>query len=140
MGLKDVDFEIDQDILDALEITIPFHNIDEAEYALHLRVIIPKMLIEYDDTRHQVLEFDYRPVGFSGFMDCVTHSLVVTDQGLFEVGRYPAVSLTEQTRYWQWFLHRRLATSDEINEWMNDKEDTTSDLMERVYQALIGSY
>ena len=55
--------------------------------------IQPMIFIEYDNTRHQVLTFDPRPMGYSGFMDCVTHSLALRDLGLFEVGHYPAMKL-----------------------------------------------
>lgn len=99
VGLKDLDFDVNTDLLLPLGLALPFKNIDQAEQALMTRSIQPKSFLEFDDTQHQVLVFDPRPVGYSGFMDCVTHSLALTDQGLFEVGRYPAVSLTEQNRY-----------------------------------------
>jgi hypothetical protein len=97
-------------------------------------------VVEEDDTRHQVLVFDHRPVGYSGFMDCVPHSLALTDQGLFEVGRYPAVSLSSQSRYWQWFLPRRLATSEELSDLYENSPLSPEQLLEKVYQAFISGY
>ena len=69
-------------------------------------------------------------------MDCVTHSLALTDKGLFEVSRYPAVSLSGQNRYWQWFLHRQLAISEDVATWQEEKNIAADELLERVYTAL----
>ena len=138
VGLKDVDFDIDEDRLEVLGLTLPFRSIDQAEDALRNRVIQPGKLIEYDATMHQILAFDPRPVGYSGFMDCVTHSLALTDKGLFEVGRYPGVSLSEPGKQWQWFIHRRLATPEELFEWQETHEISAEQLLERVYSALTG--
>ena len=138
VGLKDLDFEIDEDNLQALGLAIPFHSIDQAEQALRASTITPTLFLEYDDTEHQVLIFDPRPIGFSGFMDCVTHSLALTNIGMFEVGRYPAINMSAQNRYWQWFLHRRLATVDEINEWQVDLGLTSAQFLEHSYAALTG--
>jgi PHD/YefM family antitoxin component YafN of YafNO toxin-antitoxin module len=102
--------------------SLPIRSISEAEQALCSGLITPTIFVEEDDTRHQVLVFDHRPVGYSGFMDCVTHSLALTNHGLFEVGCYPAVSLSSQSRYWQWFLHRRLATSEELSTLFENEE------------------
>lgn len=93
VGFKDLDFDVDEGKLAELNLVVPFKTIDQAETALHAGAIRPVTFLEYDDTLHRLSIFDPRPVGFSGFMDCVTHSLVITDRGLFEVGRYPAVSL-----------------------------------------------
>ncbi len=71
-------------------------------------------------------------------MDCVTHSLVITNHGLFEVGRYPAVNLSSQNRYWQWFLHRRLATAEEIHSIEEVNGWDHRELLKCVYQALTG--
>lgn len=120
VGLKDVDLDVDQDKVNTLGMSIPFKGIDQAEYALRAGAITPTVLIENDDTEHKVVIFDPEPVGYSGFMDCVTHSLVITDHGLFEVGYYPAVSLSNQNRDWQWFLHRQLATSEEVATWQEN--------------------
>jgi hypothetical protein len=138
VGLKDVDFDIDQEKCRALDINLPFRSIDQAEEALSQGIILPIELIEFDDTRHKVLVFDHRPVGYSGFMDCVTHSLALTDHGLFEVGRYPGVSLTEPAKQWQWFIHRRLATDEEMADLLQSRDQVPSELMESIYRALIG--
>ena len=95
VGLKDVDFEIDPDMLEMLCLNPPFSSISQAEQALSAGAVHPMEFKEYDDTSHQILAFDPRPVGYSGFMDCVTHSLALTNLGLFEVGRYPRVSMSE---------------------------------------------
>ena len=86
LGLKDLNFDISTDHLAALGMSLPFQSISQAEQALTSGVITPTIFVEDDDTRRQVLAFDHRPVGYSGFMECVTHSLALTDQGLFEVG------------------------------------------------------
>ena len=138
VGLKDVDFDVDEDRLEVLGLTLPFRSIDQAEDAIRIGVIQPGKLIEHDGTKHQVLAFDHRPVGYSGFMDCVTHSLALTDKGLFEVGRYPSVSLVEPGKHWQWFIHRRLATPEELNDWQETQEISAEQLLERVYSALTG--
>ncbi len=138
VGLKDVDFDIDEDRLEVLGLTLPFRSIDQAEEGLAQAVIHPAKFMEHDGTMHQILAFDGRPVGYSGFMDCVTHSLALTDKGLFEVGRYPGVSLTEPGKQWQWFIHRRLATPEELHEWQETHEISAEQLLERVYTALTG--
>ena len=137
VGLKDLDFDIDDDLRKLHGMDLPFQSIDQAEQALRVRVIIPKLLIEYDGTEHKVLVFDSRPIGFSGFMNCVTHSLTITNQGLFEIGRYSAIHVSAPTRNWQWFLHRRLASVDETNEIQVNQRFTTEELIENVYQAFL---
>ena len=138
VGLKDLGFEIDEDQARALGVTLPFQSIDQAERALRERVIRPNTFLEDDDTAHQVAAFDPEPVGFSGFMSCVTHSLAVTDLGLFEVGRYPAMNIASQGRYWQWFLHRRLATPEQVAAWKAQDSLTHFDVIERFFTALTG--
>ena len=137
-GLKDVDFDIDEQNLTNIGLPIPFQSIDQAELALRSGVISPKQLTEEDDTQHQVLIFDSRPIGYSGFMDCVTHSMALTDHGLFEVGRYLAVSLSSQSRNWKWFLHRRLATTLEMVELQEKYDLGPVEMLEKIYQAMIG--
>jgi hypothetical protein len=137
VGLKDLDFDIDVDKIKVLGMKLPFNCIDQAEQALSNLVIVPVKFIEHDKTEHIVLAFDHRPVGYSGFMDCVTHSLALTDHGLFEVGRYPAMSLTDQNRYWQWFLHRRLASTDEVNNWCEKNNLSTEQFVQDAYKAII---
>jgi len=136
-GLKDLDFDIDEDKIKSLGMVLPFTSIDQAEEALRNHVIQPAKFIEDDSTEHLVLVFDYRPVGYSGFMDCVTHSLALTNHGLFEVGRYSAVSLSRPGHYWQWFLHRRLATTEDVHEYCESHTLMNDQFMEDVYQAMI---
>jgi len=138
VGLKDLDFEVDEDGIESVGITIPFQSIDQAEQALRSEAIKPGTFLEDDNTEHKVLAFDPKAVGFSGFMECVTHSLALTDRGLFEVGRYPAMNLARQNRYWQWFLHRRLATLVEIASWKELHDLSNEKVVERVYSALTG--
>jgi len=137
IGLRDLDFDINHDLLRANGLTLPFSNIDLAEQALAARAIQPLKLIEEDGTEHQVLAFDYKPVGFSGFMDCVTHSLAITNHGLFEIGRYSAVSLGEKNKYWQWFIHRRLATQEDVKRTMEIDNLTPENFLEEVRRALL---
>jgi hypothetical protein len=137
-GLKDLDFEVDQDLLIGLDLNTPFQTIGQAERALTSKAIVPKTFIEYDGTEHQVAAFDARPVGYSGFMECCTHSLTLTDLGLFEVGRYPAVSLDKPGKHWQWFLHRQLATPESLHEWQEKNRFTGEQLLDRVYTAMTG--
>ncbi len=136
VGLKDLDFDINEDQLRVIGLHLPFKNIDQAEQALRNGAISPITFIEHDETEHQVLIFDHGPVGFSGFMDCVTHSLALTNHGLFEVGRYPAMNLSAQNRYWQWFLHRRLASVEEVNSWCESSDLSSEQFMENVYLAM----
>jgi hypothetical protein len=138
VGLKDLDFDVDEDKLEESGSTLPFQSISQAETALSSGIIKPSTFIEHDDTIHSLIAFDPRPVGYSGFMDCVTHSIGLTDKGLFEVGRYPAMDLASSKRYWGWFLHRRLATSEEVVDWLDSNKLTNQELMNRVYVALTG--
>jgi hypothetical protein len=136
VGLKDVEFDINDEMLEIEGLSLPFKSIDHAENALKTGAIKPATFIEYDGTEHTLLTYDPRPIGFSGFMDCATHSLALTDKGLFEVGHYPAVNLSEQNRYWQWFLHRQLATAENVATWQEKKNKTADELLESVYAAL----
>jgi hypothetical protein len=138
VGLKDLDFDINQELIDAQGLALPFKSLGEAERALNERVIVPVKLIEYDDTEHVVIEFDPRVVGFSGFMDCVTHSLALTNHGLFEIGRYPAVNLASQSRYWQWFLHRRWATPEEVVQIQESYQWSSQELLAHAYEGITG--
>jgi hypothetical protein len=137
VGLKDLDFDINEDLLALHGMILPFQSINQAEQALRVKVITPQSFLEYDGLEHQVLVFDPRPIGFSGFMGCVTHSLSVTNQGLFEVGRYPAINMSTPNRHWQWFLHRRLVTVDEINELEENQSLTAEQFVENIYQDFI---
>jgi len=138
VGLKDVDFDVNQGLLETQGLVLPFSSIQMAERALTERVIVPKLFIEYDNTNHEVIEFDPTPVGYSGFMDCVTHSIALTDKGLFEVGHYPAMDLSSANRYWQLFLHRRLATPEEIHSIQESYGWDHKELLNNVIAALTG--
>ena len=137
--MKDVDFDINQVVIEDSGLAIPFRNLSQAEAALKMKAIKPATFIEQNGTSHQILGFDHRSIGFSGFMNCVTHSLTLTDLGLFEVGRYPAISLSVQNRFWQWFLQRRLANKSDVDTWQKEQNISTTDLMEQVYHALIAN-
>lgn len=115
--LIDLDIAVDEEKAAAQGIEFPFRSIEAAEAALRSGVITPTILIEEDNTRHEVVAFDPTPVGYSGFQDCVTHSLAVTTHGLFEVGRFAATSLHSAQKEWQWFLHQRLAIPEDIATW-----------------------
>ena len=112
VGLKNVQFSFDKEKASALEVDPEMGSIDKAELYLREGILMPVELVEYDGTVHQVLEWDPTPVGYSGFMDCVTHSIVVTDRGTFEVGRYPAMQLQDFSKVWQWFIHRKIEGRD----------------------------
>ena len=138
VGLKDLDFEVKQDRARVLGISLPFKCIDQAEQALREGAIRPNAFLEADDTSHQVAAFDPEPVGFSGFMNCATHSLALTDLGLFEVGRYPALHMAGQYRYWAWFLHRRLATPEQVHAWRERDKLTSLQVVERFFESMTG--
>ena len=138
VGLKDLDFEVDQDRAKVLGISLPFQGLEQAEQALRERVISPNTFLEDDDTQHQVTVFDPEPVGSSGFMNCATHSLALTDLGLFEVGRYPALHMAGQYRYWQWFLHRRLATPEQVLGWREQDNLTNLQVLQRFLEVMTG--
>ena len=108
VGLRDVEFALDEEKASGLEVAPEMGSIDKAELYLRQGVLTPVKFVENDGTVHQVIKWDPAPVGYSGFMDCVTHSSVVTDQGTFEVGRYPAVQLQDPAKVWQWFIHRKI--------------------------------
>lgn len=115
--LQDVEFSVDEGKAQELGFSLPGKSVDEAEQALRKGVLNPTRLVEqWDETAHQVIEFDPTPVAFSGFANRVTHSLAMTDRGLFEIGRYPAVDLARQTWTWQWFIHRRVLAAEGVEE------------------------
>jgi hypothetical protein len=115
--LIDLDIAVDEEKATAQGIEFPFRSIEAAEAALRSGIIKPNLLIEADGTQHEVVAFDPTPIGYSGFQDCVTHSLAVTDHGLFEVGRFAAASLHSTQKEWQWFLHQRLASPEDLATW-----------------------
>jgi hypothetical protein len=82
--------------------------------------------------------FDPEPVGFSDFLRSVTHSLVLTGQSLFEIGRFQAMSLINQNRYWQWFLHRRLATPEQTAYWKEHHHLSGPQIVDRFFEAITG--
>ena len=95
VGLRDVRFHFDEEAAAALELDPDLSPVVRAEVYLRERILEPVEFEEDDATVHQVLEWDPTPVGYSGFLSCVTHSIAVTDRGQFEVGRYPAVNLSD---------------------------------------------
>jgi len=145
-GIKDVEFETDEDKALAIGFALPLEiqTPDQAEWALRQGVITPTTLVEDDNTHHQIAIFDPQPVGSSGYMGVCTHSLALTDQGLFEVGRYPAMSLKAafegqaNPRYWQWFLHRRLATAEQAAFWQEEDHLSPTQVVERFFEAMTG--
>jgi len=108
VGLARVEFVLDEEAASALELGPGMSAIERAERYLREGVLRPVQLAESDGTRHQVLEWDPAPVAYSGFMGCVTHSMVVTDRGTFEVGRYAAMNIQTLGKVWQWFIHRQI--------------------------------
>jgi hypothetical protein len=138
VGLSDLDFAIDEPAAHTLGATFPLQTIAQAEQALREGAIAPTLFLEDDETVHQVVAFSPTPVGFSGFENCVTHSLALTDQGLFEVGRYPAMNLASHQRAWQWFLHRRLATPEQVAIWQEAYHLSPDQLVARVLAAMTG--
>ncbi len=135
--IKDMDFDVDEDKAALVGVSLPFSGIEQAEEALRAGVIAPASFIEDDDTEHQVALFNPEPVGYSGFMECVTHSLALTNEGLFEVGRFSAVNLTSP-RNWQWFVHRRLATSEQVAVWQTDNDLSAQQVVDLAFETMTG--
>jgi hypothetical protein len=106
--LENVEFAFDEEAASALELDPEMSAVERAERYLREGVLSPVRFTESDGTRHQVLEWDPIPVAYSGFMGCVTHSIVVTDRGTFEVGRYAAMDIQTLSKVWQWFIHRKI--------------------------------
>jgi hypothetical protein len=101
-----------QEAASALALDPEMSRLEQAERYLREGVLVPTGFAERDGTRHEVVKWDPTPVAYSGFMGCVTHSIVVTDRGTFEVGRYPAMRLETCDKVWQWFIHRRIDQTD----------------------------
>ena len=137
VGLKDLDFDLNYMMIKALGMALPFPGIEQAEDALTKRVLILSSFNEIDETPHEVLIFDPRPIAYSGFMSCVRHSLAMTSQGIFEIGRYQGVSMTSTNKYWQWFIHRRLASIERANQWIEEEDITSDELMDQIYQTYL---
>ena len=108
VGLARVEFALDEEAASALELDPEMSAIERAERYLRAGVLRPVQLAESDGTRHQVLEWDPALVAYGGFMGCVTHSMVITDRGTFEVGRYAAMDIETLSKVWQWFIHRQI--------------------------------
>ncbi len=106
--LENVKFAFDEEAASALELDPEMSAVERAEHYLREGVLSPVQLAESDGTRHQVVEWDPTPVAYSGFVGCVTHSIVVTDRGTFEVGRYAAMNVRIFSKVWQWFIHRQI--------------------------------
>ena len=106
--LENVKFAFDEEAASALELDPEMSAVERAERYLREGVLSPVRFAESDGTRHQVLEWDPAPVAYSGFMGCVTHSIVVTDRGAFEVGRYAAMNVRTFSKVWRWFIHRQI--------------------------------
>ena len=106
--LENVKFAFDEEAASALELDPEMSAVERAERYLREGVLSPVRFAESDGTRHQVLEWDPAPVAYSGFRGCVTHSIVVTDRGTFEVGRYAAMDIQTLSKVWQWFIHRQI--------------------------------
>lgn len=136
VGLADLDFDVDHARAEELGVSVPFQSIEQAEQGLRQGIIRPTTFLEVDGTIHEVEVFDHAPVGFSGFADVVTHSLALTDQGLFEVGRYSAVSLELQHNYWQWFLHQRLATDKQVATWQENSNLQAQHVVDLFYETM----
>ena len=108
VGLREVEFAFDERAAATLKLDPEMSSIEKAEAYLRQGILRPARFVEYDGTVHHVLKWDPTPMGYSGFMSCVIHSIVVTDQGTFEVGRYAAMNLSDFSKVWQWFIHRKL--------------------------------
>ena len=106
--LENVEFAFEEEAASALELDPEMSAVERGECYLREGVLSPVQFAESDGARHQVLEWDPAPVAYSGFMGCVTHSIVVTDQGTFEVGRYAAMDIQTLSKVWQWFIHRKI--------------------------------
>ena len=138
VALKDVEFSVDQEKAKKLGLSFPVSTIDEAERALQAGVIAPTRFAERgDDTVHQVIEFDPMPVRYSGFAGCVTHCLAWTDQGIFELGHYSAVSVADFSKRWQWFVHRRRMTAGQVEE-LHGAGMSPQEILDLIYEEVTG--
>jgi hypothetical protein len=138
VGLKDLEFDVDQEKAKRLGLSFPVSSIDEAERALQAGAIAPTRFTECgDDTVHEVIEFDPTPVGYSGFANCVTHCLAWTDHGIFEVGRYSAMNLPDFSKTWQWFIHRRRMTAGQVKELLKASM-SPQEIFDLVYEEITG--
>ena len=120
-GLRDVEFEVDWERAQESDVSLPVSSIEQAEGCLREGLIAPLGFVGMAGAVHEVLAFDPRPVRFSGFMDSVTHSLTLTDKGLFEVARYPAANLTQAPRHFATEISRLSMRHLLFNCQVNDK-------------------
>ncbi len=104
--------------------------------SIEIKRISPDEMIREIETSVKLLREN--KYAFRLVMDCVTHSLALTNHGLFEVGRYPGVNLASQNRCWQWFLHRRWATPAEVAEIQEMYQWSFQQFLEHAYQGIIG--
>jgi hypothetical protein len=95
------------------------------------------MLTEEDHTEHTVLFIGYWPLKYAGFTNCVPNSLALTNQGLFEVGHYSLANSYSIGQNWQWFLHRCIVTSEEIEGMLAINDLTIDHFFKKSYQAFI---
>ena len=138
VGLKDVEFDIDQEKARELGLSFPVSSISEAEQALRAGVIAPTKFAERgDDTVHEVIEFDPTPIRYSGFASCVTHCLAWTDQGIFEVGCYSAMSIADFSKTWQWFVHHRRMTAGRVKE-LQEAGMSPQETFDLIYEEVTG--
>ena len=108
VAIKTVKFTFDQEQAQVLAISPKLTQIEKAELYLSQGYLRPIEFSEDDGTVHHVVAWNPAVVGYSGFNNCVAHSLVTTNRGVYEVGRYPAVNIANFTKNWQWFIHRRI--------------------------------
>jgi hypothetical protein len=80
-GLKDLDFDIEEEELTRRGFSLPFPSIAQAEQALTFRFIRPRQFWEYDGTVHQVFVFHPQPVGYSGSCTGAWHCQVKLPNG-----------------------------------------------------------
>ncbi len=48
------------------------------------------------------------------------------------------MNVASQSRDWQWFLHRRLATAEQVAAWREDNGLSAGQLVERCFEAMTG--
>lgn len=137
IGMKDVDFAVNWSLLKIKGYNVPLKGITEAEGALCDNALLINSFREMDDTEHQVLSFDPRPVGYSGFMNCVKHSLMMTNHGVFEVGRYAGATYEPAGYSWQWFLHKRLITPIQVSSILEEQGLTPDEFILEMTQLIL---
>lgn len=137
VGLKDVEFVVDEEKRRVLRVTFPLEDFGQAEQALRAGIITPTTFLEPDGTQHRVRVFDPEPVRGSGSDPNVAYSLGLTDVGVFEVGRYWAVDQVDRHRYWQWVLVRRLFTAERVNAWAEWTHASTEQAVDHLFDVMM---